>query len=312
MTFRVVNGTWDDGSTADIVITLIGQEDETLKLTKAQIPAVGGKPNDACKAGGWDVEPDTKTVISTDTVYTYTYEPVISYATVYGNGQKWWKGSTGDLIFIVKRSVDDDTTFNRFQSVQLDGQTLASSDYTKQSGSLILIIKASRAETLAEGSHSLSIQFSDGMATADFTVDKEEDSFEEIVVPGDTFTFTKKWEGDAEKSIDFVLYKVDGTVYHHTFDKKTVSKTEWKYSALFSDSVACYVIEEPVEGYVTRYENVGVYADITDRCCNGGTIINKRVPMTGDEAPLILWAGLVVLGIAGIGAALAVGRKKKE
>ena len=133
-----------------------------------------------------------------------------------------------------------------------------------------------------------------------------------MVVPSDTFTFTKKWEGDAEKSIDFVLYKVDGTVYHHTFDKKTTSKTEWKYSALFSDSVACYVIEEPVDGYVTRYENVGVYADITDRCCNGGTIINKKIPVTGDEAPLILWAGLVVLGIVGIGAALAVGRKKKE
>ena len=92
VTFRVVNGAWNDGSIADIVVTLIGQEGDTLKLAKEQIPAAGSKPDDTYKAGSWDVEPDTKTAITADTVYTYTYEPVISYTTVYGNGQKWWKG----------------------------------------------------------------------------------------------------------------------------------------------------------------------------------------------------------------------------
>ncbi len=76
-------------------------------------------------------------------------------------------------------------------------------------------------------------------------------------------------------------------------------------------AAACYVIEEPVEGYITRYENVGVYADITDRCCDGGTIVNKKIPKTGDSAPLALWAGMIALGAAGLSAARAMGRRGK-
>ena len=136
-------------------------------------------------------------------------------------------------------------------------------------------------------------------------------AFEAVAVPSDTFTFKKVWEGGAEKSIDFTLYKADGSVYHHGFDKKTVSRREWRYSAWFSAPAACYVIEEPVEGYITRYENVGVYADITDRCCDGGTIVNKKIPKTGDSAPLALWAGMIALGAAGLGAARALGRRRK-
>ena len=64
-------------------------------------------------------------------------------------------------------------------------------------------------------------------------------------------------------------------------------------------------------GYKTRYENVGVYAGITDRCCNGGTIINYKIK-TGDEANLVLWAGLALLGVAGIGAVLMTGRRRKK
>ena len=136
-------------------------------------------------------------------------------------------------------------------------------------------------------------------------------AFEAVAVPSDTFTFKKVWEGGAEKSIDFTLYKADGSVYHHGFDKKTVSRREWRYNAWFSAPAACYVIEEPVEGYITRYENVGVYADITDRCCDGGTIVNKKIPKTGDSAPLALWAGMIALGAAGLGAARALGRRGK-
>ena len=77
-------------------------------------------------------------------------------------------------------------------------------------------------------------------------------------------------------------------------------------------AAACYVIEEPVEGYITRYENVGVYADITDRCCDGGTIVNKKIPKTGDSARLALRAGMIALGAAGRGAARASRREQRR
>ena len=41
VTFKVANGSWNDGKTGDITIQLFGPEGTDLKLTKDQIPAVG-------------------------------------------------------------------------------------------------------------------------------------------------------------------------------------------------------------------------------------------------------------------------------
>ena len=71
------------------------------------------------------------------------------------------------------------------------------------------------------------------------------------------------------------------------------------------------MIEKPIPGYQTKYVNVGVYAQVTDRCCDGGTIINKKIPKTGDSAPLALWAGMVALGALGLTAVLVIGKKRK-
>ena len=73
VTFKVVNGKWDDGSTKDKTVTLSGLEGDTLKLAADQIPAVGTKPNDTYKAGSWDVTPSADTEITAATTYTYTY-----------------------------------------------------------------------------------------------------------------------------------------------------------------------------------------------------------------------------------------------
>ena len=73
VTFKVVNGKWDDETTADKTVTLTGYEGDTLKLAANQIPAVGSKPNDTYKAGSWDVMPNTDTAITEATTYTYTY-----------------------------------------------------------------------------------------------------------------------------------------------------------------------------------------------------------------------------------------------
>ncbi len=73
VTFKVVNGSWDDGTTADKTVTLTGYEGDSLKLTQSQIPAVGSKPNETYKAGSWDTAPDTTTAITSNKTYTYTY-----------------------------------------------------------------------------------------------------------------------------------------------------------------------------------------------------------------------------------------------
>ena len=70
VTFKVVNGAWDDGTTDDKSVMLIGVP---MKLAETDIPTVGSKPSEKFVAGSWDVEPDTVTEITDATTYTYTY-----------------------------------------------------------------------------------------------------------------------------------------------------------------------------------------------------------------------------------------------
>ena len=74
MTFKVVNGSWNDETLGDqFDITLKGLEGDELKLSAEQIPAAGSKPSDGYKEGSWDTTPKADTVITEDTTYTYTY-----------------------------------------------------------------------------------------------------------------------------------------------------------------------------------------------------------------------------------------------
>ncbi|MGI6634510.1 MAG: Ig-like domain-containing protein [Christensenellales bacterium] len=234
------------------------------------------------------------------------------YTTVLGNNQTYTRGSGLPLELTIKRNTEDQKTFGRFRHLLKDGALVPENHYTKKEGSLIVRLKSAWLDTLSAGLHALRFVFEDGEAQASFTVQAKPGSFEDVAVPGDHFTFTKRWQGGTGKSIDWTLYDEMDYVAHKLFNKKVISPTEWRYDAWFSSPVCRYVVEKPVPGYKTRYENVGVYAGITDRCCNGGTIINYKIPKTGDEANLVLWAGLALLGVAGIGAVLMTGRRRKK
>jgi uncharacterized protein YjdB len=73
VTFKVVNGNWNDGSSDDKKVTLTGAASETLKLSENQIPSVGSDPYEGYKEGAWDVTPSTETAITENTTYIYTY-----------------------------------------------------------------------------------------------------------------------------------------------------------------------------------------------------------------------------------------------
>ena len=240
------------------------------------------------------------------------------YYTVSGEGQDHLIGSGLDAAFVVKRSIEDETTFSRFTGIQVDGTDTGTGDYEKWEGSIVINLKSAYLDTLSVGSHILTVLFTDGSVDISFTVSEVVEpviipptGFEDVAVPSKTFTFKKVWEGGSEKSIKFTLYKQDGTVYHHGFDKKVISKTEWQYNAWFSEAAACYVMEKPAEGYQTRYENVGIYAGITDRCCDGGTIVNYKVPRTGDNANPMLWLGCALASLTLLCVAVSAGKRRK-
>ena len=73
VTFKTINGSWNNGLNSDIAVELKGFEDETLKLSGTDIPTVGNKPNPGYKVGSWDTTPAANMKITGDTVFTYTY-----------------------------------------------------------------------------------------------------------------------------------------------------------------------------------------------------------------------------------------------
>ena len=73
VTFKVINGSWDDGGAAEKTVSLTGYVGGEPKLSAGDIPAVGKKPNSGYKAGSWDTTPVADKIITEDTIFTYTY-----------------------------------------------------------------------------------------------------------------------------------------------------------------------------------------------------------------------------------------------
>ena len=119
VTFKVANGSWDDGTAEDKTVTLFGAEGDTLKLAATDIPAVGGKPGDGYKAGSWDTTPNTDNAITQDTTYTYTYAqkeaavvtkpPVAEELTASGQAQALVTAATaegGTMQYAIGKDAD--------------------------------------------------------------------------------------------------------------------------------------------------------------------------------------------------------------
>ena len=79
LAFKVVNGEWNNGGSADIVVYVPFKDyknGETLKevvVPITSIPAVGDKPNSGYRAGSWDTTPVGNAKVEKNTVFTYTY-----------------------------------------------------------------------------------------------------------------------------------------------------------------------------------------------------------------------------------------------
>ena len=253
----------------------------------------------------------------------------IMYAFTKGDGTSWTKSSGVALDFTVKGSPDDTNTFANFTGIQIDGATIASGNYTALAGSVDITLKPAFLETLSTSSHIIKAQFKDGDAEAMFTITETEPpvtvpptAVPPVTAPPITpppsdpgydfkFTFTKAWQGDHEGSIDWVLYHPDGTVAHKKFNKKIISENEWRYEAWFPTATDYYIVETVPEGYKVRYENIGAHAGETDRCYNGGTIINYKIPKTGDTAPFLLWLSCIGLGLAAVSSGIFIGKRRK-
>lgn len=171
VTFRVVNGAWDDEKKTkeEKTVTLSRYEDEDLALVlkDSDIPAAGSNPDEGFTAGSWDTEPDTETVITQDTTYIYTYAEAPAYHVIQGEGGKVTQGSGKGLTFVT------DGDFSKFTGIRVDGSPVDPSMYDAGSGSTIVTLKPAYTDSLSVGSHTIDFLYADGSCTTYFEVLKK-------------------------------------------------------------------------------------------------------------------------------------------
>lgn len=136
----------------------------------------------AAKKAYDELDARAKALISTElkTKLDTLVKATTDYKIIKGNNSKWIKNSGRNLAFTVN------APFSKFESVEVDGKTIAESNYTSKSGSTIITLKSSFLQTLSAGEHTITVVFTDNEASGIFTIQKATSS----PFTGDTFHLT--------------------------------------------------------------------------------------------------------------------------
>ena len=114
------------------------------------------------------VEENKTYTVPTKTSGGYYYYPSTPGITAELNGTN--KSATdypgGDYGLVFRSTA----AFSTFQGVQVDGKTLAKSNYTAEEGSTVVYLKAAYLKTLAAGKHTITILSTAGNTSMDFTI----------------------------------------------------------------------------------------------------------------------------------------------
>ena len=134
---------------------------ETVDAVPATAASTGTAAHWRCTAcGKLFADADGKREIRSEDTVTKKLAPSI----LDGANSEWRKGDENGLTF------SSDAAFSDFVEVLVDGKPVASENYERQDSGIIVELKASYLETLAEGEHTLTIRSASGDATARFTI----------------------------------------------------------------------------------------------------------------------------------------------
>ena len=187
------NGEWTDVSGAK---DIPGDADFKLVISYGNVPiddllAAGGKmaytlpgllrnatANGSITSGTYTEEPTVapgyKAVKNDDNTWRvertssggyYYYGPSIT-AVLNGTNKSATDYPGGDYGLVFRSTA----AFSTFQGVQVDGKTLAKSNYTAEEGSTVVYLKAAYLKTLAAGKHTITILSTAGNTSMDFTI----------------------------------------------------------------------------------------------------------------------------------------------
>ena len=199
----------------------------------------------------------------------------------------WEKGSNKPLVLIVHRSVDDNLTFGLFDSFEVDGVAVDPTAYIATAGSLNLSVKPEYLETLADGTHTMKVNFKDGSASTELLISTPQ-------ADGDK-------DEDGNKGADDNKSKGE---------EKTVNPEK---GADKKDEEVLAAEEDPVEIKEKDADSKALSADkiktATAASKKAATKAATSAPKTGDDSKAATWMFLMLAALAGI--ALAEIRRRK-
>ena len=288
VTFKVVNGSWNDGTTTDKTVTLNGYEGDTLTLAAGDIPAVGAKPNADFEAGNWDVTPSTETAITEAITYTYTYAAK-DYAAAQG-------------VIDAINALPDPTNVT---TANKDAIEAARAAYDALPEDQKAKVEADTLKKLADAEAALKAIADAGKLYYTMSGDGQD----HVIESGEDATFTvKRSVADDATFSRFTGIQVDGVAVVSTNYEATKGSVIIKLKAAYLDtlSVGSHILKVLfTDGSVEIPFTVSKAA-----AADPGPAATAvyTVPPTGDAADLALWAGAMLLGAVG----LAMLKKRKH
>ena len=107
---------------------------------------------------------------------TKTKTNSITYTAVKVEGDGQTAGRNTDLVVEIKRSENDDKTYDSYTGAEMDGKAIPEENTSKAKGSLVLTVKSTYMETLSAGDHTLKVSFGDGSVEIPVTIRAAETS----------------------------------------------------------------------------------------------------------------------------------------
>ena len=95
----------------------------------------------------------------------------ISYTISEGKTNTWERGSGKEVTIVANRSEEDETCFDHFTDVLIDGEILElGADYNAKQGSTIITLLPNALERFSDGEHDVLIKFDDGEVSAKLNI----------------------------------------------------------------------------------------------------------------------------------------------
>ena len=144
----------------------VTQGDAELKNVPSGVTVKNTNTGNVTVNGGTKVTKDNENGYTVPrSYYYYPSTPGIT-AELNGTNKSATDYPGGDYGLVFRSTA----AFSTFQGVQVDGKTLAKSNYTAEEGSTVVYLKAAYLKTLAAGKHTVTILSTSGNTSMDFTI----------------------------------------------------------------------------------------------------------------------------------------------